>query len=145
MKKLSTLYDNNYVHFAYEAETSFLLHKWKAKTELASWQDIKAVFNEYIEILKVKSPKFFFVNLKEFRYIITPEQQEWVDKNIHPLVLNEGKNRIAMLTSTDLFAQVSTEQLVGEEHGKKLNVKFFDDEEKAKKWLLEEYLLPVAE
>lgn len=141
MENLTTLYKNDFVCFAYSSEINFLLHEWKAKTASASWEDIKAVFEEYIKILKVKSPKLFLVNLKEFHYIITPEQQEWVDKNIHPLVLNEGKNRIAMLTSTDLFAQVSTEQLVEEEHGKKLNVRFFDDEEEANKWLLKEHIL----
>jgi hypothetical protein len=47
-----------------------------------------------------------------------------------------GINKGAFVISKDFFAQLSTEQILGEKEGLKYTTKHFDTKEAAKKWIL---------
>lgn len=70
-----------------------------------------------------------------FQFVISPQVQEWTDKNIFPQYLASGIRKIAYIVPTDFFVNVSIEQLMDEEKGKEFQVVFFDTREKAIEWL----------
>lgn len=87
------------------------------------------------ELTEKYKPSCLLLNNKEFTFSITPAIQEWVNNNIFPRLIKAGIKRGAFVVSEDLFAQVSIEQTMEEDTGKKLKTKFFDTEEEALKWL----------
>jgi hypothetical protein len=75
------------------------------------------------------------VNLAELKFALTPETQEWAD-GLFPRILNAGVKKIAFIISSDVFAQISVEQLMEEKNVKTANfeIHYFDNEKDALKW-----------
>lgn len=76
------------------------------------------------------------VNLANGTYTMHPEIQEWVAQEIAPRVYVAGQRKIAMVLSTDIFAQVSVEQMMGEKQiADVMETLYFDSNEAAMNWL----------
>ncbi len=69
------------------------------------------------------------------KYVIGLEMQEWMNKEILTIAVNFKKS--AYIVPTELFAQVSVEQTMEEETGQKIVQQYFENEDEARKWLLE--------
>ncbi len=76
------------------------------------------------------------VDLRKFKFMITPEVQTWTDQIIFPQFIASGLKRIAFVVSSDLFAQVSLQQMMDEKIAKEqFASKYFETKEDATQWL----------
>ena len=66
--------------------------------------------------------------------MVRPEVQEWVGKEALPQIFEKGIVKYAIVKSEDVVINLATEQTIDEE--KEYGVLFFDDEAKAREWLL---------
>jgi hypothetical protein len=64
------------------------------------------------------------------------EMQDWINQTIFAPALDMGINKGAFVISKDFFAQLSTEQILGEKEGLKYTSKHFDTKEAANRWVL---------
>lgn len=64
---------------------------------------------------------------------IATEQQDWTLSDWLPRALAIGYNKIAIIVPTDIFNQMSVEQIMS--NVGPLNMAYFEDFEKAKAWL----------
>jgi hypothetical protein len=132
MKNLS----NNFINVDISTEKQCLYSAWKLTTENASWDDIRNGFENYfLKGITEYKPRFIVVDEREMRRPYGPEEQDWVDKNSAPVVLNAGVEKIAIIISKDGFVELSTESMMQEETSKELNTRFFDSIESAEEWL----------
>ena len=87
------------------------------------------------DMVDKKKPKIALINLLDMKYVIGLEMQEWMNKKILTAEVNFKKS--AYIVPTELFAQVSVEQTMEEETGQKIVKQYFENEDEARKWLLE--------
>lgn len=138
MSILSTLREGQFSISKGDIENKILYHIWKSTSENMQDEDFK---EELLKTIKEdnEDEKYssMVVDLRDFKFVITPEIQEWSDKNIFPLFREVGLNRVAFVVSSDLFSQISVEQMLEEENAQKIFAKqYFDDMLKAENWLL---------
>ncbi len=130
------LYESDYSIFEYDKENSIFSHIFKAGSEDLNTEKFKKEMLTYLEFFEKYKPKKALVNNQEMKYIIVPELQEWHAQNIFPRCIQAGVEMAAMVETSDIFAQVAMEQLMEEETTGGFAVRFFDDADKAKNWLI---------
>jgi hypothetical protein len=133
----SLFFENEFLSLEDIAE-GYILLRWKKNTERMRIEEYKTCVQKYAEaIAQLKSP-LFLVDTREFLFTIPPKIQEWINEEIFPKNIEDGLRRMAILTSSDFLSQLSVEQTMHENPSLGFASHFFDSEEKALSWLLEE-------
>ena len=113
-----------------------IIDKFLSATENMNADDFKREMLIFVEKCEQYKPKRELVYLLDMKYGIVPQDQEWMNINVFPKYKNIIK-RMAFLMPTDLLAQMSVEQTMEEETGQGFTQAYFDNEEEARKWLME--------
>jgi len=129
------LHKSEYVEVSYEQENSMLIEKFLASTTNMTDDEFKKEMSIIYDMVDKKKPKIALINLLDMKYVIGLEMQEWMNKKILTAEVNFKKS--AYIVPTELFAQVSVEQTMEEETGQKIVKQYFENEDEARKWLLE--------
>ena len=116
-------------------DNSILSQTWQKKSDDMDNQLFKDEMVELGKAFDNKKPKLVLINMQNFVFAVSPEVQEWVNKNVNSKLLQVGTQKIAFVVSSDLFTKISVEQTLGEDEEAELPSKYFKDVEKAKKWL----------
>ena len=130
------VFKNKFLLILYNAEKKICIGNWTIETENAENNEFKDWNNELVNKFQEHKPTGFLANTKDYKFIITPDLQQWATTNIFEEFAKAGLEKIAMLVSKDLFPQVSLEQFIDEYKGGKIETKYFKIEEEAMKWLL---------
>jgi hypothetical protein len=132
---MKNLYESQYVTLSYDQEKSLI--QWTFLEDSIAMTDeiYKEILLKYAEFVEENLPNKLFINSEKQRFSITPSVQTWVAENIAPRILCIKK--IAYLVAHDLFAQISSEQLM-EESGIAENypTQYFEKQEDALNWLM---------
>lgn len=131
-----TVYESNYSIFDYDEENSIFSHTFKPTSEDLEIESFKKEMLIYLEFFEKYKPKKALVNNQDMQFIIVPDLQEWHAQNIFPKCIALGVEMAAIVETTDIFTQVAMEQLMEEETTGGFAVRFFDDVDKAKDWLI---------
>ncbi len=130
------LHKNNYVEIIYEKNNSLIIDKFLSTTEKMKNEEFKKEMTIFAEKCEKYKPERELVDLIDMKYPIVPEIQELVNNNIFPRYKSIIK-RMAFLMPKDLFVKMSVEQTMEEEVGEEFTKACFDNEQKARKWLME--------
>ncbi len=130
------IYRNKFVVFNYEKENSLITFIWTAETETMTDDEYKDVLITGIGLLDKYPSKFLLSSQKDKKYVVHPEAQEWVGKEALPKIFEKGIIKYAIVESEDIVINLATEQTIDEDETKEYGVLFFDDEAKARKWLI---------
>ena len=130
------LHKSKYVEIIYEQENSLIIDKFLPTTKDMERDEFRKEMNIFVKICENHNPERELVHLLDMKYVIDIEDQEWMNKEIFPRYENMIK-RMAFFVPSELFAQVSVEQTMDEEAGQKFVQKYFENEDEARKWLME--------
>ena len=130
------LHKSKYVEIIYEQENSLIIDKFLPATEDMKQDEFRKEMNIFVEMCEKHKPERELVHLLEMKYVIALEDQEWMNKEILPKYADIIK-RMAFFVPTEIFAQVSVEQTMEEEAGQKFVQQYFENEDEARKWLIE--------
>lgn len=134
MKKI---FNNVFCDFYISKKDSLIKVVWKAKSENMSHEGFKEIGIALFGKIKEYAPKRIFADSRSFLYIITPDMQTWFfEKVVIPSVKISIK-RHAELVSSEIFSQVSIQQLHEEKEEIDLGyvTAYFEDESEALKWI----------
>ncbi len=82
--------------------------------------------------------KKILMNMKDFKFVVVPEIQDALNKEVIPLYLKLGIERFAFVVPLDIFVQVALQQAIDDSNDYvRKQIKYFDDDETARKWLIE--------
>ena len=129
------LHKSKFVEIIYQEENSLIIDKFLSTTETMTSEDFQSEMTIFAEMCEKYQPANELVHLIDMKYVIGLEMQEWTNKEIFPRYENIIK-RMAFLVPTELFTQVSVEQTMDESTGQKFVQKYFENEDDAVKWLL---------
>jgi len=124
------------IHYIDE-EKSLLEQCWTNQEGNMSVEDYKIDMFNYLKFVEKYNIKNALINTELFGFSITPDIQEWIDKNI-AVKANCIVKKIAFVLPSDIFAQVSIQQTMDEKEGVKYqNVNYFENINDAEKWILQ--------
>jgi len=116
-------------------EDNFLLVKRRSNKN-TNEQEYKKQIIDWSRIIEKYNPVKQLVDYSEYNFTITPELQQYTNENLLLPAYKAGIRKVAFLIAHDLFAQMSVEQIMNQDTGKMFEIRYFDDFEKAKSWLL---------
>lgn len=131
------LHESAHVIIDWEPEQSMISYIYTpAADNTMSAEDFKYNMTVYGDCCERHQPARLFIDLRNLRFIITPDLQEWTAQEIAPRTTS--LKRMAILVSNDIFAQVSLEQLMDEEGiaDRYSAPRYFESEAEAKQWLM---------
>lgn len=99
-------------------------------------KEYKKELLNYLDKVVKFHPQKVIVYTKNMFFLITPELQEWTGQTTFPVALEVGLNKSASVVNQEIMKQVSIEQTTDKNEGDKFLNRYFEDEEKAKEWIL---------
>ncbi|WP_338814710.1 hypothetical protein V9L05_05585 [Bernardetia sp. Wsw4-3y2] len=136
------VYESSYLTIEYIQEGNYQVNTWLPNSKTLDEATFKKEVSEQTKIAVEKSTSAFITDASDFLFTIHPETQKWVNQTIFTDMREVGVKKLALLSSSDIIAQLSIEQLIDEDTLKGFASEFFDDKEKAREWILsseEEY------
>lgn len=134
------LFENEFVELHFDATNSMMREDWKPTSDYMSEEE----FMDYQQTKLTKTeefrPQIMLVDSEDFLMTVAPNLQEWVDENISQAQAKLGLQRVAFIRSSDLFSQISLEQMMSEQQSEALDVDYFDTLQTAEDWLNQELI-----
>lgn len=131
------MFQNRFVHFNLQPEENLLIETWTKDTTQMKPFEWKDIHLELVETVEKYQPSKLLVHSEVFDFPITPDLQDWLAQHVFPKVAKAGLRKIAFVIASDLFAQVSIEQLMNEDKEQNFITGYFPSEKEAKNWLFE--------
>ncbi len=130
------LIENKFYKIELEAEKNLLVVTWNSLSEDMSKDDFKEQQTKQTDFTIDKMITFVCIDARNFYFTITPDLQEWTNNEQIPRAIKAGLKKIATITPSDLFSEVSVEQTMEEETAKTIESNYFDNKASALEWLL---------
>ena len=130
------LYQSDYLQIDAFDEQKLLELTWLPATANMTSEEYK---NEHVELLKFmldKKVERILGNIKELGFVANPKVQEWMNINIFVPAMEVGFSKLAVVMSTEFFAQLAIEQVMEEEVAQQIMTKYFDDVEEPREWIV---------
>ncbi len=118
-----------------EVENKLFKLIWKKATANMSLDQFQNVMTRYAKELDQRGTCVLH-EMSQMEFIITPELQDWIDKNINKKAISVGIFKAAIVVSTEIFTSISVQQSLSKENAKNANIAYFDNVTKAKEWIL---------
>ncbi len=130
------LHQDTYVILTHLPEHNIVITKWLSASCDLTEKLYKSIMLTNAEKIVASKAKKGLLDIVDFDYTISPALQEWTNEVIFPKYIQAGFVKGACVMSKDIFAQFSFEQTMEEKTGQIFTMKYFDDFETAKDWLI---------
>lgn len=127
---------NKYFTSFFDPELGLYEVYWTKETRFLNETDYKhLVLKEHTTAtVKGYDVKIQLLDNRHFKFVMSPELQDWQEEKITPNLTSNGKYpKTAIVQSSDFISQVFIEQTMQDTTGQ---VKYFDDIQEARSWLL---------
>ncbi len=106
--------------------------------DIGSEEEYKSLMLQWAKEIEFYKPTFQLVDYMNYYQPIPQHMQVWINENLIGPAFKVGLKKVAFIISRDFYMQVSLEQTMQEKEGEKFELKYFDNEVDAEKWLFEE-------
>ncbi len=131
------VFRNEFLSIDYIKPNNFAKLNWKKNTSNASALDFKQWNINLIKKIEEYKPSLLLSDNRDYLFTIFPELQEWSVENVFIPMSKAGVRKLAMLVSSDIFAQVSLEQFADEsQDDTDIDTKYFENIIEAENWLI---------
>ena len=130
------LIENKFSTVEFVSNDSIIVSKWHLATEKMTSIEFLESGQEFAKLIIKYNPERYLNLMNEFKFAIVPEIQQKIDEQVVSVFVKNGMKKIATVLPTEIFSQVSVEQMIEEDMSKKLQSKVFDNEQEARAWLL---------
>jgi len=127
-------FENEYVTVRYIEELNAVSQVWK-EFKVISFEDYKQVFNKSQNLQRLKKAENFISDTRK-QGIINPEQRKWLINESLPEAVSISMKRIAVVAEMNVFKRYYLNTLMSSINKLKIPFKIFNDNDKAKQWIL---------
>lgn len=121
----------------YDEESSLMRIIVSANTEYIGDENFQEAQKVILNLTANYLTNRLLINVQELLYTIPPKMQEWVAKEVIPMLIELCVRRLAYIIPNEFYAQLSVEQLVSEIQDLNFATAFFIEEKVAIEWLCE--------
>ena len=121
----------------FESDNKILYSEWYKETEFMTVEEYKHAAFITPDLAKKYGADKILMNIVNFKFLVVPVVQDWINKNAVPKYLKFGVKKMAILLPTEIFSQVSVGQILNDAVDvAQEKIKYFDKEDESRKWLL---------
>jgi len=128
------IFENNFLTIDYFEDRSYFKVVRQGTSEIGE-EEYKKYMLEWHDEIEYYKPMYQLVNYLNFYRPIEPHMQRWLNEHLIGPAFKTGMQKVAFIISRDFYVQVSLEQTMAEQEGKQIQLKYFDNELDAEKWL----------
>ncbi|MBX2841777.1 MAG: hypothetical protein KTR26_08390 [Flammeovirgaceae bacterium] len=129
---MNILHTSKFHEVLIDTSSSLIISRWFPTTIDMRDDDYRNEMLIFRDQIKKFKPVKLLSYCRDLKYLISPDIQEWVNKEIF---VGETNMKVAVLMSEDLFSQVAIEQTLEGEKGSLFETMFFTDDKAAEEWL----------
>ena len=135
---LQILYQSDYVRV--ERDDQDIIHyTWLPETEDMNEQEYLSELRGFIKTLHEYPYKGILIDMHERKFVVNPQLQEWMGKEILPQMFASGIKKMAICMPESLIPSLSVEQTIDEISEKEKKIKsmigHFIRRDEAHEWL----------
>lgn len=128
-----TKVDLGYFQAHYDEELDAIVEKWVTSP---TSEEFRTAMDKIIDLMAEYKTGALLGDTKELG-ALSEEDQQWSFTDWLERALKVGYHSFAVIISPDIFAQMSVEDTLTEVQAKTtVTIQYFDDEEKAREWIL---------
>ncbi len=136
---METLFSNDFIIINYDSSKLLLETIRTKESDRMNIAEYKETIEKWAVFVQSVCPKYQLVDQRDFKFPISTELQDWVNKTLVIPAAKLGIKKIAFIESPDFFTQISIEQTMADTmNSLPFQVKYFSDNKLAYNWLLEE-------
>jgi len=129
------VFDNDYETANFHEDLQLFEAVWKSKSEKMADEDYRNEIVKQFDFIATKKFKYVLWDTREFFFTIVPKTQQWnneiIVKNFHLA----GVQKVAIVVTPDIFAEVSVQQTMEESSNVNFETQSFETREDAWAWL----------
>ncbi len=129
------IYKSLFSNISFDTNEKTIVQNWSVETQDMISDEFKKEMLVLADAYEKYRPKKVLVLQKDFKFIVTIELQTWTAQNVASKLVLVGAEQLAIVVSGDLFASVSVQQAMEEKEDVSIDIKYFDTEKDARKWL----------
>ena len=136
---METIFESKFVTAFFDQKQGLMIDVWHNTTDRMTNDECWAILKSWSHFPETYQPSCILIDSREMLFVLTPDMHEWIAEHITQPSVSFGLKKMATLLPISMFEQVSMHQAVREvteERG--LQNRIFEDEAKAKEWLLSE-------
>lgn len=124
-------FEESYLRVTYNEEMKAVFMEWQT---YATSQELRKGLEKGLELIKLKNASKWFADVQALG-IISEEDQQWSNEDWFPRAIAGGIRKMAVLVSSDIFNQMTVEEIMSKVPKINFVSQTFDDPNEAKKWL----------
>jgi len=131
---MKTLRENKFVISFLDESKKLIIKRWFSDSIYMTDNEIKEETSVAAKTIEQYQARYILADDRNRAFPYDVEIQNWVASTITTACIKAGVEKFAILTPTDIFAEVSTEQAVSEVVNIPFEIKFFTVENEAMQW-----------
>ncbi|MEH0154570.1 hypothetical protein V6R21_10530 [Limibacter armeniacum] len=135
MMRRTTIYESDFSQVDFESENNLIITTYKPATALMSDEDYRKEIKNQLALMGNYKPEFALEDLRDLSFVLSIELQEWGRTYVRNALVEVGIRKTANIYSQKFFVHLSVETQA--EGIKEPAISFFENEEKARRWLFE--------
>ncbi len=133
---MKTVFENDFAKFEFDEGKKIFYTLVNENSVNVKGQEIMDVILVLAQEITQNEPLFIMTDDRKRGFIYDVDIQKWVAETVAHAAINAGVKKYAILLPTEMISSLSTEQTVDEIADLPLEIKYFEDEEKAMDWLM---------
>ena len=138
---MKTLHSDEFFYLALDSKNKLFYFYFTKRSAEMTPEEYIAELQVYLQFLNLYRPNGAWGNMTDFRFIIDPDIQKWVNHNVFSAYAQIGFTKMALLPSEDFVPNLSIKQMMECDTTEAFKIEYFTQEKKARDWLLS----PVAD
>ncbi len=131
---MEKIHEDKYQVINYYPKGNYFECIWQ-NTEDMEEDDYKEGLRKQVELVKKYKVTKEIFNTKDFKFAISPELQQWTDEEIYTVKHELGVRQFALVTTEEMIAQLSLEQVTEEGKADLFQPKFFTSPQEAREFM----------
>jgi hypothetical protein len=120
----------------YSPDTHLLKQVFTDKSKNMNWPQYQHELAKTAEFLNNYRPSLLLVDARKFDFVILKDMQGWIQDHVISVLNNVGVQKWAVISTPKFVSQVSLEQTIETKKNNIFQAQYFDSEEDAMTWLL---------
>lgn len=134
------IYSSKFSNLSAFSEKKLLVQKWKNRTKKMNDDIFRREMNHLKLAIKEFIPEFLLIDMKDLIFLISPDQQKWVNETVNKTIIDTKIKKTALVSSKNIGTEITVNQTISENYGAYMNKKVFKSKIEAQKWLSENKL-----
>lgn len=128
---MTIVYEDEYMTITHHEDLDLLEAAQRIKDEA----DLRRNLLKFLEMMEQYNPGKILWDMRESKFTYDPDNESWINENIHTKQVELGIAKKAFVMPLDLNVRIGIEETMDTGYGKQIETAYFLTREEAMEWL----------